>query len=107
MSYLLLTFAIIMELIGTTFLKSSEGFTKLFPTLACMASYCICFFAFSKAVVHLNLGLAYATWCGVGIVASCLISRFLFGEKLTTAGLLGVALIVCGCIVLNGWGTDR
>ena len=107
MSYALLAFAIVMELIGTTFLKSSEGFTKLIPTLACMASYFICFFTFSKAVVHLNLGLAYATWSGVGIIASCLISRFLFGEKLTTAGLMGVALIVAGCILLNALGTER
>lgn len=107
MSYALLTFAIVMELIATTFLKSSEGFTKLLPTLACMVSYFICFFTFSKAVVHLNLGLAYATWSGVGIVASCLISRFLYGEKLTTAGLLGVALIIAGCILLNALGTEQ
>lgn len=107
MSYALLLFAVFMELIGTTFLKSSEGFSKLFPTLTCMVSYFICFFAFSKAVVHLNLGMAYATWSGVGIIASCLISRFMFGEKLTFAGLIGVALIVVGCILLNVLGTER
>lgn len=63
-----------MELTGTTLLKYSQGFTKLLPTIGCLVSYFICFFSFSRALNDLNLGTAYATRSGVGIVASVLIS---------------------------------
>ncbi len=93
-------FAIGMELTGTTLLKYSQGFTKLLPTIGC-------FFSFSRALNDLNLGLAYATWSGVGIVASVLISWFLFGEKLNGWGIFAVAMIIIGCIILNVFGTDH
>ena len=63
--------------------------------------------AFSRALNDLNLGLAYATWSGVGIVASVLISWFLFGEKLNGWGIFAVAMIIIGCIILNVFGTDH
>ena len=59
------------------------------------------------ALNDLNLGLAYATWSGVGIVASVLISWFLFGEKLNGWGIFAVAMIIIGCIILNVFGTDH
>ena len=107
MAYALMFFAIGMELTGTTLLKYSQGFTKLLPTIGCLVSYFICFFSFSRALNDLNLGLAYATWSGVGIVASVLISWVLFGEKLNGWGILAVAMIIIGCIILNVFGTDH
>lgn len=107
MAYLLLFCAILLELSGTTFLKMSYGFTKAWPTICCLSSYILCFFLFSKAAVHLNLALAYATWSGVGIIASVFISWFFFGEKLNAIGLISIALIVTGCVLLNLFGAEK
>ena len=105
MSYLLLAFAIGLEIAATTFLKMSEGFSKLLPTLACIGAYALCYFSFSKAVMKINLGVAYATWCGIGIAATTLISFFVFQEKITGPGIFGVILILVGCIILNLYGS--
>lgn len=93
-------FAIAMELTGTTFLKMSHGFTLILPTAGCLISYGLCFFSFSRALTS----LAYATWSGVGILATTLISWFLFGERLTITGIFAIFLIVSGCILLNLFG---
>lgn len=99
--YLLLALAIISEIIATTCLKYSEGFTKILPSFACVIAYIICYVSFSKAITHIHLGIAYAIWCGAGIVATALISFFVFKEKLTMTGIFGMLCIVIGCIVLN------
>lgn len=78
MGYLYLALAISLELIGTTCLKYSEGFTKLYPSLATLAAYGLCFYLFSKSLLYLHLSIAYAIWCAIGIVAATLISVFLF-----------------------------
>ena len=87
MPYIQLAAAIVLELCGTTFLKMSEGFTKLGPSVLCMVLYFFCFFIFSKALVHLNLGVAYATWSGVGLVVTAIISAVLFGQRLSLCAL--------------------
>lgn len=101
MGYLLLILAIAAEIVATTFLKYSEGFSKMMPSLVCVVSYIICYVSFSKAVTKINLGVAYATWCGVGIVVTALISFFVFKEKLTISGIFGIICIVIGCVALN------
>lgn len=105
MSYLFLLAAIILELVGTTFLKYSKGFTVFLPTISCIAIYILCFFCLSKALLNINLGIAYATWCGIGIVASTLISVFIFKESISLLGVLGILFVVIGCIILNVFGT--
>ncbi|MBN1069547.1 QacE family quaternary ammonium compound efflux SMR transporter [Clostridium botulinum] len=105
MSYLFLLVAIVLELVGTAFIKYSKGFTVLLPTVSCIAIYIICFFCFSKALLKLNLGIAYATWCGAGIVASTLMSIFIFKETISAIGVIGIILIIAGCIILNVFGT--
>lgn len=104
MPYVLLGLAIAFELIGTTFLKSSMGFTKLWPTVACLGSYFICFYSFSKALVNLNLSVAYATWCAIGIIAATLLSVFIFKEQLTVWGVVGIIIVVIGVVMINVWG---
>ena len=81
MPYVLLGTAIVLEIIATTLLKSSEGFTKLLPAVFCILFYILCFFIFSKALNSINLGVAYATWCAGGIVATAVISAAVFGEE--------------------------
>ena len=102
MGYLYLALAISLELIGTTCLKYSEGFTKLYPSLATLAAYGLCFYLFSKSLLYLHLSIAYAIWCA--IVAATLISVFLFNEALSPAGYFAIALIVAGVIILNLFG---
>lgn len=105
MSYLLLGMAIALELLGTSILKYTHGFTKLYPTLGCIALYTACFFCLSKAIMKLNLGVAYATWCGVGIVVAALISVFIYKQDMTPLGVVGILLIVVGCVILNLFGS--
>lgn len=104
---LLLAIAIGGELIGTTFLKYTEGFTKLWPSLITIVSYGICFYTFSKALLHINLSFAYAVWSGLGIVVATLASVFLFKESITPAGVGGIVLILIGVVVLNMFGTPN
>lgn len=105
--YLLLALAIVAEIIATTYLKYSEGFTKLMPSLICMVFYMVCHVSFSKAITRIHLGIAYATWCGVGIVVTALISFFVFKEKLSTSSIMGLALVIAGCMIVNLSGTGH
>lgn len=105
MHYLLLAFAIALEIGATTLLKYSEGFTKLAPSAGSLILYIICFYALSKALNSINLGAAYATWCAGGIVVTAIISAAVFGQKLNALGIAGIVLIVTGCIIVNLFGT--
>lgn len=105
MEYLFLAIAIVGELVGTTFVKYSEGFTKLLPSAICVAAYCISFYSFSKALLNINLSIAYATWCGVGIVATTVISVLIFKQAISGWGALGIAFIIIGTVLVNLFGT--
>lgn len=105
MAYLYLAIAIGAEIVGTSMLKYSEGFTKLNYAIGCVVAYVICYYTFSKALGHIHLGIAYATWCGAGIVVTALLSWLLFHERLTPTGLISLVLIVAGCVGLNLFGT--
>lgn len=107
MQYVLLGSAIILEIIATTSLKYSEGFTRLFPAICCIISYILCFYLFSKALNRIDLGVAYATWCAGGIVVTSVISSVVFKQKLNMIGLVGIVLIVTGCIILNLFGSSN
>ena len=104
---LFLAIAIGGELIGTTFLKYTEGFTKLWPSLITIASYGICFYCCARALEHINLSFAYAIWSGLGIVVATLVSVFLFKQAITPAGIFGIILILIGVVVLNLFGTPH
>lgn len=106
MAYLYLALAIVMELAATTLLKYSDGCTKLIPTISCVAAYIICYFSLSRALQKINLGVAYATWSGIGIVVTALLSALLFRQKTTPLGILGIVLIIAGCIILNLFGSS-
>ncbi len=101
MAYVYLALAIGAEIVGTTLLKYSQGYTKVIPTIFSLLAYLCCHVSFSKAVTGINLGIAYAVWCGVGIIVTALISRLIFGESVSCAGLVGIGLIFAGCIVMN------
>lgn len=99
--YGFLVLAIVLELFGTSLLKYTKGFTVFIPTITCLLSYGLCYFFFSKCLSQINLSVAYASWCGIGIVASTLFSVFLFKESITFWGIIGIILVLAGVIILN------
>jgi small multidrug resistance pump len=96
-----LALAIFAEVIGTSFLKLSDGFTKLAPSLAVVVSYVIAFYLLGLALRVLPVGIAYAIWAGVGIALIALIGWVAFGQTLDLAAVLGISLIVAGVIVIT------
>lgn len=101
MAYVFLALAIVFELIATTLLKYSEGFRRPAPTIACIVLYIVCYFFLARALNDINLGVAYAAWSGVGIVVTALISYFLFKQQLSLVTVLGMVLVIAGCIMIN------
>ncbi|MDF3001834.1 MAG: quaternary ammonium transporter [Bacillota bacterium] len=104
MGYLYLALAIAGELIGTTYLKYSEGYTKPLPTIVSIVAYGICFYLFSKSLLTINLSIAYATWSAVGLIITACISVFIFREGITPAGIAALIMITAGVIILNLYG---
>lgn len=100
--YLLLAVAIVAEVIGTSLLKSTEGFTRLWPTLGTIAAYGVAFYALAVAIQKgMNVGLGYAMWAGLGTTLIVIISVLVLGEPITAIKILGVGLIIGGVVLLN------
>jgi len=93
--------AIVCEVLGTSSLKSSESFTRLFPSIVVLAGYALSFYALSLTLSTIPLGVAYAVWSGVGIILVSLVGLVVYGQKLDMAALIGIALIVAGVVVIN------
>ena len=104
--WLFLVIAIVAEVIATSCLKSSEGFTRLLPSLATVTGYAIAFFFLSLALKAIPVGIAYAIWSGVGIVLISTIGWLLFKQSLDTPALLGMALILSGVLIINLFSTS-
>ncbi len=101
MSYLLLLVAIVAEVIATSALKQSDGFTRTVPALVTVAGYVVAFYFLSLALRTLPTGIAYAIWSGVGIILVTAVAWVWHGQRLDPAALLGMALIVAGVLVMN------
>lgn len=100
-SYIFLLGAIIFEIIGTSMLKTSEQFTKLWPSLATIVAYVLAFYLLSFTLKTIPVGIAYAIWSGLGIVLISIIGWILFGQKLDTPAIIGLGLIIAGVVILN------
>ena len=101
MTYLYLVIAIIAEVIATSALKASEGFTKLAPSVLVVIGYGIAFYFLSLVLKVIPVGIAYAVWSGLGVVLVASIGVFMFAQKLDFAAVVGMVLIVTGVIVMN------
>ncbi|MBB2943565.1 small multidrug resistance pump [Actinoplanes lutulentus] len=93
--------AIAAELIGTSLMKATEGFTRLWPTAACLIAYGASFVLLSQAVKGIPVGMAYAIWSGVGTAAIVAIGAVYLGEPVTAAKVAGISLIIAGVVMLN------
>lgn len=96
-----LAIAIISEVIATTALKLSDGFTKIIPSIVVAAGYGVSFYFLSLSLRTLSIGVAYAIWSGVGIVLTIAVGIFLWREALDTARIIGVTLIIGGVLIIN------
>lgn len=105
MAYLLLSLAISAEVLGTSLLKSTEGFTKLWPTLASLGSYAVAFYLLARTVEKLEVGMVYALWSGVGTVIIVIVGMLFLNEPVTAVKVLGIGLVVAGAVILNLGGT--
>ena len=101
MAKLYLLLAIIAEVIGTSALKPSEGFTKLVPSGIVVVGYGTAFYLLSLVLKSLPVGIVYAIWSGVGIVLITIVGVFAFKQTLDTPAIIGMSLIVAGVVVLN------
>jgi len=101
MPYVYLTLAIVTEVLGTSALKASNGFTQLAPSVIVVIGYTFSFVFLSLALKHLALGFSYAIWCGMGIVLVAIVGVVYYNEKLDTAAIVGMGLIIAGIVVLN------
>ena len=101
MAWFLLGFAITMEVIATTALKLTEGFTKLIPTAVSLIGYGLSFFALSRVLGQVPLAIAYAIWSGAGISLVGIIGWVWLGQKLDTGAFIGIGLIIAGVVVIN------
>ena len=97
-SYLVLALAIVVEVIGTTALKATENFTRLWPSLLTVVCYAASFYLLTFSLKVLPTGIAYAIWSGVGIVLISIVSWIVYKQSLD---LLGLGLIIAGVLVIN------
>ncbi|MCP3163236.1 MULTISPECIES: DMT family transporter [Myxococcus] len=101
MAYLFLLGAIACEVVATSLLKSTQGFTRLWPTVGCLTGYAVAFALLSQAVKQVPVGVAYAMWSGLGTAAIVAIGVVFLDEPMSATKLLGVALIISGVVLLN------
>jgi small multidrug resistance pump len=99
--WILLLLAIGSEVIGTSCLKLSEGFSKPIPTLVVLVSYATAMLLLSRVVQTIPLGITYALWSGIGIVAIVLVGLFAYKQVPSPGQLVGIATITAGVIIVN------
>ena len=100
-NWVYLGLAIVSEVLATASLKSTEGFTRLVPSIVVLVGYLAAFYFLSLTLDTIPIGVAYAVWSGVGVATITLVSFVLYDQKIDVAGLVGIGLIVAGVVVLR------
>ncbi|QKX18423.1 SMR family transporter [Microbulbifer sp. YPW1] len=96
-----LSVAIVAEVVGTLFLKSSDGFSKVIPSVIVVVSYALAFYLLSISLKSISVGIAYAVWAGAGVALIAVAGFIFFGQKLDMAAILGMVLIISGVVIIN------
>ena len=100
-TFVILFFAILSEVIATSSLKYSEGFTKPIPSVVVAVGYGLSFYLLSIALKTMPIGVAYAIWSGVGLVLTVIAGIILWHETLDWAKVTGIVLILAGIVLIN------
>lgn len=101
MNWLYLAVAIVLEVVATSALKASDGFTKLWPSVLVVLGYTAAFYMLSLTLRSMPVGVVYAVWSGVGVVLITLVGWLVFQQELDLPAFFGIALIAAGVMVLN------
>jgi small multidrug resistance pump len=101
LNYAYLAISILAEVIATSALKASEGFTRVLPSAVVAIGYVVSFYFLSLTLKVLPVGIVYAIWSGIGILLISAIGWVLYGQKLDAAAIAGMSLIVAGVLVVN------
>ncbi|MEU7639906.1 MULTISPECIES: DMT family transporter [unclassified Streptomyces] len=101
MAYLTLAGAILSEVLATTSMKYSHGFSKLWPSLGTALGYVLAFALLAQTLKSMSVGTAYAIWAGAGTAAIAAIGMVFLGESASAAKIFGVLLVIAGVVVLN------
>ena len=101
MHYFYLALAVLGEVIGTSFLKATEDFTKLWPSLIVVLGYGASFYFLTLSLKVIPVGIAYATWSGIGIVLVTVISIFLYKQVPDWPAIIGMAMIIGGVVLMQ------
>ena len=102
-SYIYLAIAIVAEVVATSALKASDNFSKWIPSILVIVGYGVAFNYLSLVVRELPVGMTYAIWSGAGIVLVTLVSIILYRQTPDLAAWAGIALIIAGIVILNGY----
>lgn len=100
-AYAYLSIAIVTEVVATSFLKASVGFTRPVPSLITVLGYAASFYCLAQALHTIPTGVAYAIWSGVGIVLISIVGWLAFDQRLDMPAMLGMGLIAAGVVVIN------
>ena len=99
--YIFLTFAIIFGIAANGFLKTTEGFTNLYPTISCVVSIVVCLFFLAKTMVTIPVGFTYATYGGLTITAVTILGILKYNQTPNIYATIGILFIITGVIMLN------
>ena len=102
----LLIIAIVAEVLGTSALRASDGFSRLWPSVLVIVGYAVAFYFLSLTLKTIPMGVSYAIWSGVGIVLISLVGWLVFDQTLDAPALAGMGLIVTGVLVINIFSTS-
>lgn len=101
MAFLYLSVAIIAEVIATSALKASNGFSVLWPSITTFVGYAIAIFFLSMAMKTIPMGIAYAIWSGTGIILISTVGLLVFKQQLDIPALIGLSFMIVGIIFIN------
>ena len=96
-----LVIAVVFEVIATSTLKATEGFTRLWPSVITIGGYALAFYFLSLPVRTIPVGIVYALWCGIGIVLVTIVGWVVLKQALDAPALIGMGLILAGTVVIN------
>jgi small multidrug resistance pump len=106
LAWVYLAAAIVSEVVGTVFLRFTDGFTKPLPSALVIATYALSLWLTALALRQLEISLAYAVWAGVGTAAVAVIGMAALGESVNALKLASIALVIGGVVGLNLSGAN-
>tara|TARA_B100001287_G_scaffold59138_1_gene47358 strand:- start:996 stop:1322 length:327 start_codon:yes stop_codon:yes gene_type:complete len=101
MKWIYLSIAIFSEVVATSMLKESHGFTKIIPSIITFIGYSLAFYFLSLTLKEIPIGITYAIWSGIGICLLSIIGYFRYNQSLDFGSIVGIGLIGLGVVVLN------